>query len=275
MEGAPYDVGFFETIVGVHFGNLYLVVVVNGSNQSFSLGPYPPAPAIGAAAISTHANKDSVELLDTFAPPVSNDSTTGFIGCFRYLTPNSPTAAWIAANIATGGDPITSSPVNGACTIPPDPLAVAEIDFTRSVEVTTFYLFSIPAGEDVVTATVEGIVANFDSGLDTGDYSQTTTGGSGLISVSVYSTVKGKITKLEQLIDFFGDGKPRPTEDDNCTLTISSANQGAYKINVELDKDKADAQIDNYGKTFQPYKVTLTPDIATDNIPSQPPIRLG
>jgi hypothetical protein len=267
--GAPYDVGFFETIVNVHFGNIYLLVKVTGENSSFSAGPYPPAPSISVPALSASANRDSVKLLDTVAPASGNAVINGFLDCFNFLEGADPVAAWIAVEGGFGFVPAN----NNTCDVPAEGLATVPINFVSSASVSRFYLYSIPAGDDLVTINMEGIAAHFDSGITAG-FGQTTITGFGSILLFVYSTVKGRITKVTQLFDVFADGKPRPTQDDLYTAGVGSGG-GSFAVNVTLDKDKADAQIDNFGKTFQPYKVTLTPNIGGDHIPSQPPPRLG
>jgi hypothetical protein len=271
--GDPYDVGFFETIVGVHFGKpLYLVVILSGGNNSFALGPYP-APTIGSPSVSSHVNEDSVKLLDTFAPPGgANNATNTFLGCFRYNAEVSAQEGWNTAWDDTGGFPAVSGPVNGGCIPSSDPsvTATAEVNFETSATATIAYLYLLTAGDDLLTLNV-GVAANSDSGPGP---TEVTTNGSGEIFAYVYSTVKGKVTKVLQLHDFLGDGIPRPTEDDSYSVGVTDGG-GSFTVNITQDKDPADAQIDNYGKTFQPYKVTLTPNTGMDSIPDQPPIRLG
>jgi hypothetical protein len=272
---APYSTGIFETIVGVHFGKpLFLLVILDGNNQSFSLGPYPPAPHIDAPTLGSTVNKSGVKLLDVVRPS-GGGNTSGFnqfLTCSFYSTPD----RWIEFFTDTGGhgSPPTQPPVNGSCSIYGD--GFGPIDYGSFITNTTFFLYSIPAGDGLITVDVNNIAPTFDSGFGPPAYSQTTTNGSGGIEARVYSRTRGKIAKVSDLLDYKVDGKPRPTQDDTCGLPITTSNQGSFLVNVHQDTNKADAQIDNYGKTFQPYKVTLTPDAGVgDEIPSQPPPRLG
>lgn len=280
----PYRLDRYQTIVNVKLKTIYLFVSLSGSNQSFSLGPYGPAPSVSKPTISASKNdkKTGVRLLDTVKPSGGpNNSGSGFEACFPYLAIGDLVTSWI--DVHAGGGRL--SPVAGVCPIevpPGDPTTTSgPINYQAFASAATFYLFQIPADDDLVTVDIGGVIANFDSGLDTSNYSQTTKQGNVGISLRVYSTVHGNIwadpahKKVSDLIDFLGDGKPRPTEDDAYSLGVTSSNQGKFTVNVHLDKNKADAQTDNYGKSFQPYKVTLTPSTGgTDAIPSQPPPRL-
>ena len=273
----PWLLDPFQNIVNVKWKTIYLVVVVNGANQSSSSGPYP-APSITAPSASADKNDamKGIKLLDTYRPPAANNVSSGFNGCFNYLAnPTSgpgltPQQAWA---LFPGR---TYAPINGVCVLSPpsaaeDGFAVSPANYFRTNETTTEYLYSVPAGTEIVTVKVGNIMPFHDSGFDSSLNTQTTSFGNASISAAVYSRVKGSVTKLSQLIDYNNDGKPRPTQDDFCIAGIAPYTGGTFQVNVALDKDPGHAQIDNYGKTFQPYKATITPGESTDYIPSQPP----
>lgn len=274
----PYRLDPYQNIVNVKFKTLYLLVRLGGGNQSFSFGPYGAAPGVSAASINSKSNSDmpGVKLLDTFVIP-GNTSGSGFFNCFIYPSALDPQTAWELFH-TTGLAAGEFAAVNNSCPWPgpgpqPEDTNIVPVDFEAFATVATDYLYSIPVGDGLVTVSVNGIVPT----SSTGDHVSTEVNisGSGTVSISVYSTVKGKITKLDQLVDYSFDGKLRPTEDDSCSVGITHGNQGAFKVNVKLDSNKADAQIDNYGNTFQPYKVTLDPSTdVLDQIPAQPPVRL-
>jgi len=270
----PYRLDPYQNIVNVKFATLYLVVSLGGSNGSFSRGPYGNAPSVAAPSVSSKPNNNmsGVKLLDTFNIPAGNTSGSGFINCFDYNGPLAPQVAWLLFN-TTGLAAGEFAAVNNSCPWPgpgPVPDNIVPIDFQAFATAATDYLYSIPARDGVVSVSVGDIASHSSSG----DHVSTEViiDGSGTIFLSVYSTVRGKkITKLNQLIDYDGDGKPRPTEDDICRLAVTSKNQGKFLVNVHLEKDKSKVQTDNYGKKFQPYKVTLDHGDTQDVIPGQPP----
>lgn len=275
----PYRLDPWQNIVNVKFKTLYLVVAVGADNSSTNSG-FSASPAVSAPSVSSSGDPSKgVTLLDSLPIPGGNSSTSGFANCFAY--PDSyatPEAAFLAfEGDGPGSGPWTEFPaVNGACAwpgggSPPDHTTIAPFIFGRGNSVATYYLYEIPAGDGVVSVNVRGLMPTFDSG---GDF-PIDINGTGSVAASVFSTVRGKrITKVGQLIDYANDGKPRPTEDDGRILSVNSTNQGKFLINVNLDKNVADAQTDNYGNTFQPYKVTFDRGASVDNIPSQPPPRL-
>jgi hypothetical protein len=277
----PYSLDFFQTITDVHFGPaIYLVVSLGGGNNSFVFGLNGPAVAVDAPSVSSDKIKTGVKLLDTFVNPDTNTSSNGFIGCFAYTAGLGAGASWVDFNTTHSFLSTEFAATNNSCPwpgggSPPAGVAVVPVNFDASEVVSRDYLYSIPAGAGIVNINVFDIMQTTDTGLDTSDYSQTTTSGSGDIAVRVYSRVRGKITKLSQLIDYHGDGKPRPTEDDARIAGVDYDHQGSFTVTVQLDDNPADAQIDNYGKTFQPYKVTLSPALGADQVPTQPPPRLG
>jgi hypothetical protein len=126
------------------------------------------------------------------------------------------------------------------------------------------YLFAIPAGTDLVNLRVGGI-----GGVDTVIVNTS------FIQLNVYSRVHGTVKKLSQLISYAGDTRPKPDPDD--TYFAQPTGNGEWQADVELDKDPADKQEDDYGKIYSPYKVTLLPPIpgSSDQIPHQPPPSLG
>lgn len=136
------------------------------------------------------------------------------------------------------------------------------------------YLFAIPVGDDLVDLDVHNLIAPSITGAL---FDQAFVSGTAKISLSVYSRLRGQsITKLSQLIQYGDDTSPKPDPDDSCILYIATkADQGKFKVNVHLDPNENDVQIDNYGKTFRPYKVTIDPSKGSlDDIPQQPPPQL-
>ena len=273
----PYRIDPFQNIVNVRFRTLYLVVTIDGGNSSFSGGPYGAAPSVGAASLSSEELAKGVKLLDTnFDMPGGNTTTNGFINCFVYFAPLGAQTAWELWKTTGSGPASTFGAVNNSCPWPgpgdvPENVAIEPVDFEASATAAKAYLYKIPAGDDLVKVSVIGISAPSDNH---DPINQVSTSGSGHIKASVYSTVKDQITELSQLIDYANDGKPRPTEDDACVLSIINSNEGNYSVIVKLDKDPANAQIDNYGKSFQPYKATFDHGDFVDQIPSQPPTPL-
>jgi hypothetical protein len=273
----PWALDPFQAIVNVKFRTLYLIVAISGANQSFVFGLNGPAPSVTAPTLKSSKNdKKSARLLDTVKPTGgANSTTSGFTGCFIYLIgPGNPQNAWTANPGATFGATNNSCPWPGGGPVP-DGFAVAPVNFEESATSATFYLYAVPAGDETVTLNIDEIVTPFDSGLDTGTQSRTTINGSGTIDVRVFSRVHGSVTKISDLIDINNDGKPRPTEDDRFLVDVTHSNQGEFMVNVHLDNNKDHVQTDNYGKSFQPYKVTTTPLAdGVDHIPDQPPPRL-
>lgn len=268
----PYSTGIFETIVNVHFGNLYLVVRLSGANQSFSLGPYP-GPLLLTPSFTNIQNlqQPGVKLLDTQLVPGGNNAGSAFSGCFVYDRRLGIEQFWALHPHST------FAPTNQTCPFPDEDVdfTAGPVNYARNKTVAIDFLFSVPSGPELVTIDIGEIMKNFDSGFDPATGKQTTTQGGATIHPYIYSRVKRKVTKLNHLIDYtFLNQSRYPTEDDSCFAEITRNNQGSYQINVRLDKDPEHAQTDNYGKTFQPYKVTLKPNIGTDLIPSQPPPRL-
>jgi hypothetical protein len=275
----PYRLDPFQNIVN---RQIFLFVSLSGDNNSSSGGPYGPAPSVSKPTLEAtmNAEKSGIRLLDTVKPAAFNKSEAGFQLCFPYLTGGDLVSSWVAAH--GGGGRVL--PVGGSCpveTTPGDPTVTSgPINYYAFAAATTFYLFAVPVGDDVVDLNIKGIIPEFNSGIDPVTYGDTNTGGSVAIDVRVYSRVNSKIwrdpkrKKITDLIDYLSDGNPRPTEDDKYSAAVTNSNQGKFEINIKLEKDEAKAQIDNYGKTFQPYKVTTKPAIGIDLIPSQPPIRL-
>jgi hypothetical protein len=282
----PYRLDPYQNIVNVKFKSLYLVMYVTGANQSFST--FSPAPSVGSNSVSSNVVPGKgAKLMDSLPTPNSNNNFSTSLNCFSYSSGyGSVQDAWAAAF----GEPWPGpgprpggftefAATNGACPwpgggSPPEGTVVAPVNFSAGNEISNVYLYKIPAGDGLVNTHVGGIIAPFDSeNIATG--SSVSSGGSGSIFAQVYSTVKIPIKKLIDLVDLFSDGNPRPTQDDSCTLNITSSNQGDFLINVKQDKNVANAQIDNYGNTFQPFKVTFEPSSGSvDSIPSQPPPRL-
>lgn len=283
----PYRLDPWQNIVNVKFKTIYLVVEVSVSNESSSSGPFGASPSVATPVFScgsTKRNDTSVRLLDTKNLLNGNIDATGYRSCLVYGTGVSAEEAYTRSHNGEGWLTFTHPPdggFNGTCTLTPDQVAdgefaIAPIDFVEDHLRSKVYLFTVPVGDGNITVDVSGLVATFDTGpTGTGDdYNQVSKFAGGTVAALVYSTVRKSITKIDQLIDISGDGKLRPTEDDQSILNVNGEHQGKFKINVKLDSNKAHQQIDNYGNKFQPYKVTFTPDDGIDHIPAQPPPRL-
>ena len=277
----PYRLDPFQNITNVKFRSLYLVVQIDGGNSSFAGGPSGGAPSVKTPSLSSDKSSSdaakSVKLLDAVSVPGGNNSTSGFINCFIYEAALGAEESWVLWHTGGGGGGMFAA-VDNTCPWPgPGPmdedLAIAPVDFEASATAAKAYLYKIPAGNDLVTVDVSGIIASSSSG--DASYNQITTSGSGEARVSVYSTVRGQITKLSQLIDYEHDGKLRPTEDDACLLGVTRAvAKASFPLMSKWTKTRPTQRVDNYGKPFQPYKVTFDRGDFVDEIPSQPPPRL-
>lgn len=260
---------------------IYVVVSLTGDNNTFSAGPYMDAPGASSPLLNAVSIKNGVKLLDTHAPPSSNLIQSGYTGCFRYQAQFGIVGEWeqlLAAGFTVYPN-LTPPPtpfVNGSCAAyATQGFLVGPVNYINQEAIGRDYLFSIPAsaGASSISAVVSGLLANTNTGpLSTTVFHQKTTSGSGGLAVRVFSTVKGKVTKLSQLVNYSGDNHPRPTEDDEITLTLTQANQGSFIISVK--QNKKITQIDNYGKKYHPYKITLNRGHPTDFPPPQPPPRL-
>ncbi|MHC2334695.1 hypothetical protein [Bradyrhizobium sp. USDA 4454] len=265
----PYRLDPFQNIVNVQFRTIYLFVSIDASNSAASSGPYPDVPSVGAPSISIDAVRGKgAKLLDAYEPPDFNHVIDGPLQCMTW-NPDFFTAQEAYAEDHYGITPYS----NGACDMTGVPPLVdaTPIDFEHQFLVARQYLFAVPAVDGVIALNFSGLIA----ATDTSDGpNQKTTNGVGNINVRVWSTVRDRIKKLDQLVDIHNDGKERPTQDDMVISGCNSETQGRFLINVKQDKDKAHAQTDNWGNTYQPYKVTLDPGPGADQIPAQPPPRL-
>ncbi len=276
----PWMFDPMQLLWNVKFGTIYIVVTLAAANQSFSSGPYGPSPSVSAPTISATGIKDKgAVLLDTFVQPGSNNSTDGPIQCMSWF--NRYTVGSVTAQQAYEDGPFHAFGlvpyINGACDISnlPEDDDAAPIDFQKSITRGKQWLFMVPPVDGSVIIDIGNLMQTTDTGPNHPSNNQVTTQGSGSISISVWSTARGKIKTIDQLVDIHFDGKPRPTEDDSITCGVNSTNQGRFLVNVNLDKNRADRQTDNWGNKYQPYKVTLTPNTGVvDHIPDQPPPRL-
>ncbi len=303
----PYSTGIFETIINVHFGNIYLYVSVFADINSLSVGP-ATAPTILLPTASSAKLKDSVKLIDTFTDPAgvvnTGPTTTAY---FQWISPQiavvgfNPDGSPIFGPVghtfddayanfhathrppaiyfgSSQGAPSPSFPTNppviviatgGDGTLYYANLSSQSVRSVADRAVKHDYLYGIPAGVDLVEVIVKGLVI---SSTNTPPYS-TVINSSSSIDLRVYSRVHGSVTKLKQLIRYAPDTKPKPDPDDKYVAAPTPTTQGVFKVSVHLDKKHT--QIDDYGKEYHPYKVTLNPDIGHDVPPDQPPPSLG
>ncbi len=270
----PYRLDPGQNIINVNFVTIYLLINVNIGNNSSSFGPYGDAPGIGIPSIASDSLVKSAKLLDDVTPSGIPINLSGFLDCLVYPSSDSPEAYWESTFESAS---FIGSIGGKSCAWPPghvdDPtVALAPLNFTKETGNAHVYLYEVPANDEIVEINISGLAATFDSGP--GGPRRIEINGAGTLDCYVYSTVHGKVSKIHQLLDMTGDGKPRPTPDDQCSAKkIDGEHQGRFKVGVKLDKDPAHAQTDNYGKTFQPYKVALD-KAAQDTIPGQPPLRL-
>lgn len=277
----PYRLDPYQNIINVKLKTFYLVVIVTGGNNNFNL--FASADSPGPITVNSSSTSNGVKLLDSVDIPGGNGSASGFSSCFTFVESAGLEIAWRQSRgllppdfndgVSLFGSEFPS--VNGSCGAPELPLgfAVASVSFSSTTQVAKAYLYSVPVGNNLVSVSITGVTRNDPGHPDPAD-GPTSSSGNATVTAAVYSTVKKKIKKLSDIIDF-GSGSQKPTEDDTSVLGITHDNAGDYLINVNLEKNKFKTQIDNYGNKFLPYKVTITPKSnSVDSIPSQPPPKL-
>jgi hypothetical protein len=298
-------------IVNVKWGTLYLYLRVNTGNFRGGSGPNP-VEAVNKPSITVTIIAEGVKLLDQYRDPEANQSINGFSGCMQYEPVQQGvigfgpqhmegTLLWsdpILGTVGMGAQESYdykisahfsafiqfSSPVDQTCPIKQSQWAVAgqsswsatesreetyyvqlatvPINYFSGESNTIEYLYRVSAGNNIISVKVDGLIAT-SRGVQ----------GAGTITAGIYSTAREEITKLSQLINYPGDESLKLDNDSKRRLSLSSDNQGTYKINVYQDMNTQ--QVDNYGKTFHPYKITFEPTSTSfEEIPAQPPQRL-
>lgn len=305
MALTPFAQDVLTRIVKIVRANLYLYVRLNARNQTFGTGLTPvdtmPQPR------ATVTRPESITLLDQKHTP---ESRRGAFACMQYQPPQTGVIGWEPAHLEgtiwwsdpifgpvgqsaqeayeswVAGDPSgtarVSSPVDGKCSTAVEQWPVASQSSWSATEsrsetwyvdlvtvpvnnyssevILDEYLYAIGSGDDLISIKVSDLVAT--AGI---------VFGRGSIIASVYSTARESITRLDQLIQYGADTSQKLTPDDTRILGLDSDRQVlTFRVGVHSDPDHV--QTDNYGDQFNPYKVTFTPSLdSEDRIPPQPP----